>query len=567
MYERSLSCLSLLVLMTAFGTGCTCSAESAAATQTPTDGAPASSTTQIPHERIVAFSGFDRDDVPNLSLHVLSAPSLQVVKRTDMDLDTMVTLERIGESGYFLGRADNTSPGVFTLDSENRMRKVSDTTVPDAAFGGPEPPLRVTLSDDKVTMSRNGVEHSVPLLFKNRETARAYWICNRGRAVIVKDGTTALYLIKDVANPVKEKLRGLSDGQLAVDPEAPVFFVLPSGSTSYGGGTYASSDPRLKPDNPTCLAGGNIVKVDAVTGSVSEEFADADPNGIAQIFTFVHGVLLYSDYDGPAKVIDPTSGAVRAKIRLRERGDLLRASFSYADRAYAVVGDDVVDVFTGKVVARLPGFYPICEVAPSPDGRYLIFSALGRHDSVSPIVMRCFDMELRRVVAETALSDVGSQWRQATGADVARSLVGVKQIFFGSDGLVLIFAGSMVVYMDHMHTYADAGDEAPTPPPAEPAAVAVLRGTLTFADRYASDVGIGGDTRMVFLVEDATIDGVTSPPVLLTATYRTSVIRGADGATLSLTNLAVGQGVEVQLRSLDMGVRPVDAIASRIAIW
>lgn len=558
--------LMLLVVLTALSAGCTGSAESAGTTDVPTDGAQSSQSIQTPHERIVTFSGFDRDDVPNLSLHVLRVPSLGLVKRTDVDLDAIVELDQIGHSGFLRGRADNTPPSFFSVDSEYHIREVAETDIPDAAFGEPGSQPRVTLSDDKVKIAQNGVVHSIPLLFKNPEPDRTYWICNRGRSLIVKDGATALYLVRDVASPAKEKIEGLSDGLLAVDPDAAVFFVIPSSFVTYGGGSYASSNTTPQRNNPANLPGSHIVKVDAVSGLVSKEFTSANPDQSAQILAFVSGTILYSDYAGPLLLIDGTSGALRAVIRLRERGSTLRASFRYADRAYAVIGDEVVDVVAGKVVTRLPGFYPICEVAASPDGRYLVYNALADLATSSPTVVRCYDMRQRKVVAETTLSDIGSKWNEEDGGAGPKSFVGVRQLSFRTDGLVLAFAGTKVVYMDHMHTHEGGSAESPAPVLTEPEPVALLRGTLAVADKYATQVGIGYDTRKVFLVEDATIDGVKSPPVLLTATFKTSVVRSSDGSTHSYTSLAVGQSVEAQLRGLDLTVTPVDAIASRIEI-
>ena len=152
--------LMLLVVLTALSAGCTGSAESAGGTDVPTDGAQSSQSIQTPHERIVTFSGFDRDDVPNLSLHVLRVPSLGLVKRTDVDLDAIVELDQIGHSGYLRGRADNTPPSFFSVDSEYHIREVAETDIPDAAFGEPGSQPRVTLSDDKVKFGFDKAELS-----------------------------------------------------------------------------------------------------------------------------------------------------------------------------------------------------------------------------------------------------------------------------------------------------------------------------------------------------------------------------------------------------------------------
>lgn len=546
-----------LVLFTLCG-GCTAQSHSASD--------PLTSTSEPAYERIVTFRGFNRNDVPNFSLHVMKTPSLELVKRIDVDLDTMVKLDSIGSSGVLRAKADNTPRGVFSLDSHYQLREIREPDIPEEAFGVPWPQPRVILSDDRVTITLRDISHVIPLLFKNSGEARDYRVFNRGRSLIVRDGATSLHLIRDISSPVKEKLEGLSEGQLAVDPEAPYFFVAPPTGRIYDGWKYSTANTS-RPEEVYGSA-RYVTRVDSETGVVSRAFFQVDDDFHGHIFACAKGTLLLGDYEGPLKLIDVSTGTVRGSVAYRERGNSLVTSFEYAGRTYAVLGDNIVDIDAGKVVARLSGHFPICAVAPSPDGRYVVFSALEDWDKRTDPILRTFDMRLRKVVAETKLANVGSQWGEAAAGERTGWSVGVLYLCFGPGGHVLAFSGTQVQYMDHMHVHSEDSTEesAPDPVVKEPQDVGVLRGTLSYADKYASQVDIGSDTRMIFLVEDATIDGKACPPVLLTTTYWTSVCAGSDGSTENYKRLAVGQRVVAHLEGLDSSVFPVDAIAHRIEI-
>lgn len=484
----------------------------------------------------------------------------------DVDLDTMVKLDSIGSSGIFRAKADNTPRGVYSLDSHYRLHEIREPDIPDEAFGVPWPQPRVTLSDDRVTIMLRDVSHVIPLLFKNPREARDYWVFNRGRSLIIRDSGTSLYLIRDIANPVKEKLEGLNERKLAVDPGSPFFFVVPPTGGIYDRYKYATANTS-RPEEVYGSA-RYVTRVDGETGEVSRAFFEVDEDFHGEVFACAYGTLLLGDNGGPLKLIDIAAGALRGSVRFRERGNSLRTTFQYAGTTYAVLGDDVVDIDAGEVVARLSGYFPICAVATSPDGRYVVFSALVAWDDITDPILRTFDMKLRRVVAETKLANVGSQWSD-TPADMRTGWsVGVLYLCFGPGNQVLAFSGTQAEYMDHMHVHTEDSTEesAPDPVVKEPQDVGVLRGTLSYADKYASQVDIGSDTRMIFLVEDATIDGKASPPVLLTTTYWTSVCAGSDDSTENYKRLAVGQRVVAHLEGLDSSVFPVDAIAHRIEI-
>lgn len=94
-------------------------------------------------DRIVLLRGFDRKEVPNLTLHVLEASSLKVLKRVEMALDSQVQLTRIGRCRYFKAEAPNSKPRVYRLDDDFQLSHALASAVP-ASCWGKAPRLEIT---------------------------------------------------------------------------------------------------------------------------------------------------------------------------------------------------------------------------------------------------------------------------------------------------------------------------------------------------------------------------------------------------------------------------------------
>lgn len=106
---------------------------------------------QAQGEKIIRFSGFDREDVPNLTLFVLSHPALDQLDHKPMPLDVMVGLKQMDSGFSFRAFAPNTEPVLYSLD-KNYILKQDDRAGADKQPESRKNWKVVSTPEDEVTL-------------------------------------------------------------------------------------------------------------------------------------------------------------------------------------------------------------------------------------------------------------------------------------------------------------------------------------------------------------------------------------------------------------------------------
>ncbi|MCX5712596.1 MAG: hypothetical protein NTY47_05975, partial [Candidatus Omnitrophica bacterium] len=135
-------------------------------------------------ERIIEFSGFDRDDVPNLTLHVLKIPNLKEISSSCTDFDVMVNFEQIGNSFYFKGNAPNSKDEYFCLNKDYKLEKAKES---DAAVINNSSSITVEFIGSGILIKKGeNIIANLSTIFK-KDTSSAYsgeyFVFNNGQSI------------------------------------------------------------------------------------------------------------------------------------------------------------------------------------------------------------------------------------------------------------------------------------------------------------------------------------------------------------------------------------------------
>lgn len=377
-------------------------------------------------ERIVLFRGFDRKEVPNLTLHVLEASTLKVLRRVELALDNHVVLSQIGRCRFFEAIAPNSKPRVLHLTADFQLLRVSADDVPARCWSAvsrvkidlsrPRASLKIQVGATKLKLPLPAPPDGRPEITSRPSAV----VLNQGRSAVVLDGYGRVFAVSNLRKPRLQKL-GVEKAYivasyhdlLAADVQSRVAFLALNEMRTI---LY-----RLDP------LGGRHVRL-----------ADLGKKAPAKLLHLARErLLLYKSRDeNTVLVLDDRTGQILRRMEQFPDRHIVRLK----DKAYAIAGREVIDVGSGRVVVTNPVLAPPSVL--SADQKHL-YGMVWVPGLPSTLTIQRYDFTKWGVSHWRTLEDVGH--------GKVHTYTTMNYLFLVPDGLLLAVGGDATHFLNHAH--------------------------------------------------------------------------------------------------------------------
>lgn len=385
-------------------------------------------------ERIVLFSGFDRKDVPNLTLHVFSCPQLKELKQMPVNIDVMVWFEQLDNSLYFKGHADNTEPEIFHLDDTFNFKAADPNTDYLLTISENNINRSLEITDDKLNILESGKIISTIPLPPNKDLHGTFY---QQEVFLFNNGSSALlqlyndvYVIKDITDPVLSEIVLPLSGwrkEFAGSKEGKVCFI-------------AVWDERET----------IIYKFDLFAENNNlTEFCNVGQ--YLDIFAYFPSIekLIYKNFaENKLSLINSNTGDMIKEIPIDEAGDDIHYTYNINNDFFIIIGNRIININNGVLHGTIPGFYPISAIAVDTENNYLYYSAPVAEKGLEFTKLICYDLKKNTIVDEKILFDPKDDLNE-----LEKSVYEIHQIFLLPNGKLLALTGTGVGWDDHAHVY------------------------------------------------------------------------------------------------------------------
>jgi hypothetical protein len=381
-----------------------------------------------------AAASIDRPEVPNITLHLLSMPSLEISESVRLPLDTGLGFYPLEKCRDIV--AVHTGPGDRSYhrlgEDPVRLRPLRRGVPGRCRVGTTR--LQVDRVKDSLRVVRGQRALDLPYPDVLLPGWSNYRVTNGGRSSVMVMRHAGLHAIRDLDRPKIEPIRGVwtnSMSKLAGDPASDRVFIA-TWQNDDGEYPYRRSLSRVSPN----------------AGTGIEHLTDLGPRA-PDYLEYLPGLRLVvyrGSGTGPVLLIDGDSGEVRMEI------SDVRANAPMSVVAGRLLADDrVVDLERGEFVGVLPGLKAVSRRVLL-HSRYLAYTA--RSDGQTGAGLNrvlVFDLTTSKVTASTVVPHVDPQiaFDSASGDPENARMPHIVRLFETKSGKLGVLSGDFVRYPVH----------------------------------------------------------------------------------------------------------------------